>query len=635
VIRVDLPLLLLFLLLTFTTSVLLTKSLLPTARRTVAGIGLLVFWLCTLIVPVQCLALLEMLGLTSFLRVSQLLAWSGLALACALALYARMRLRPGIEQAESGSLRGRGLPLHMAIGLVIVLGVYGILAARMAFGAPEDWDAVAYHYPVALRWLQDGTMRITGATSWRASLPANVGILDLLVLSTGHERWLQIVQWPGVLILWLATWRLGRKLGGSAAAAWPVATTVLMFPMLARQSASGYVDLFGTALMFGGLTLVLEYCEELENRGRAARRGLLLAAGLGCGLAVGAKPVFYFCAIALTANTAFLLFRHERQRQCVWPSLAVFLAGAAIPSFFWFARATLCTGNPFFPFSLHLGSVVLPGVRASEITSQDFYLENVRHWAELFVHPWTEWKRHTGHLLTNYTIDNGLGGGFATFAAPGVLFAAWLARRQRPELRIWLLNLGFLGLSWWFLLHKVVRFGLPMFVLAVVISAPFFEVLERGATRLYRFLYVSAFAVTAAMIAFAPLQSMAQRWLHSEWGRAEYSGYPRVIDRLPPGSRILSLCEETFNFALAGSSLTNRVIPSWERPPVLTAGFLRSHHVDFVVEKATRERGDEASESAPPIEGLDIYFRESLPAGENTVVEWRVWSARRLRNVSP
>ena len=634
-IRVDLPLFLLFLLLTFTTSVLLTKSLLLPARRTVAGIGLLVFWLCALIVPVQWLALLEILGLTSFLRVNQLLAWSGLAFACALALYARTSRHPRSEQAESGSLPGRGLPPHMALGVVIVLGVYGILAARMAFGAPDDWDAVAYHYPVALRWLQDGTMRITGTTNWHASLPGNVGILDLLVLSTGHERLLQTVQWPGVLILWLATWHLGRKLGGSAAAAWPVAATVLMCPMVARQSASGYVDLFGTALLFGSLTLVLEYCDELTHRGTAARRGLLLAAGLGCGLAVGAKPVFYFYAIALTANTAFLLFQLERRRQCVWPSLAVFLAGAAIPSFFWFARAAVCTGNPFYPFSLHIGSLVLPGVRASEITSQDYYLENVRHWAELFVYPWTEWKRHTDYLLTNYTIDNGLGGGFATFAAPGVLFATWLAGRQRPDLRIWLINLGFLGLSWWFLLHKVVRFGLPMFVLAVVMSAPFFEVLERGATRLYRCLYVSAIAVTAAMIAFAPLHSIAQRWLHPEWGRAEYSGYPRVIDTLPPGSRILSLCDGTLNFALAGSRLANRVIPSWERPPVLTAGFLRSHHVDFVVETSTHESDDEATESGPPIEGLDIYFRESHPAGEKTVVEWRVWSARRLRNDSP
>jgi hypothetical protein len=92
------------------------------------------------------------------------------------------------------------------------------------------------------------------------------------------------------------------------------------------------------------------------------------------------------------------------------------------------------------------------------------------------------------------------------------------------------------------------------------------------------------FVVTGAALAFEPLYAIAQTVRHGYWSRAAYWGYPAIIDELPPGSGILSLCQETLNFALAGSGLANRVIPSWERPPLLTADFLRSRRVDFVVQ---------------------------------------------------
>lgn len=168
---------LLFLLLTFATGVLLMGRFLLPAKRTVAGIAVLVYWLCLLIGPVQWLAALDLGGLRSFLRVSHLFFWSGLAFACALALWLlRTRHRPRSEQIGVVSQPRRPIPRHVALGLLIVLCTYGTRSLRMAFSFRDAYDAVAYHYPVALRWLQEGTMRITDATSWRASLPGNVEI---------------------------------------------------------------------------------------------------------------------------------------------------------------------------------------------------------------------------------------------------------------------------------------------------------------------------------------------------------------------------------------------------------------------------------------------------------------------------
>lgn len=398
-----------------------------------------------------------------------------------------------------------------------------------------------------------------------------------------------------------------------------------MIPMVAIQSAAGYVDLFGTALLFGSLTLALEYCDQLGNNQEGqARPALLFAAGLAAGLAVGTKPVFWLFAAALAFATFFLLSWHGG-RPSAWRRLALFLIAAAVPSVFWFARAAVCTGNPLYPFSLHVGSLSLPGVRPSDIAPPDYYLSSARHWAELFVYPWVEWKSSPGFLLTNYGPGYGLGGGFATFAMPGVIFAAWSARRRRPDLRLWLVSLALLLILWWFLLQKIVRFGLPIFVLAVILSAPFFEVLELRPTRLYRLVYVLAFTVTACILMFEPLYTMTQTVRNHLWTRAAYFGYPPIIDTLKPGSRVLNMGPETLNFALAGSRLTNQVIPSWERPPLLTADFLRSRHVDYIVEKLDGETTGAMVDKGPSVEGLEIYFKGSVIEG-NKPVEWRIWS---------
>lgn len=363
----------LFLLLTFVTGVMLVGCFLLPAKRTVAGIAVLVYWLCLVICPVQWLAALDLGGVRPFPLVSHLFLflWSGFAFACALTLWLlRTKRGPGSEQIQIVGEPRRPMPRHVALGLLIVLCTYGILSLRAAFSFPDGWDPVAYHYPVALRWLQEGTMRITNATNWHAGLPGNVEILDLLVLSTGRERLLGFVQWPGLVILLLACLQLGRRLSDAAAPDWPVVTTALMIPMVAVQSASGYVDLFGTALLFGSLTLVLEYGDQLRNtKAGEARLGLLFTAGLAAGLAVGAKPVFWLFATLIALTTFFVLLSRGGRRNA-WRGIAVFLIASAVPSVFWFARAAAGTGNPLYPFSVHIGSFSLPGVRPSRSLSR-------------------------------------------------------------------------------------------------------------------------------------------------------------------------------------------------------------------------------------------------------------------------
>jgi hypothetical protein len=398
-----------------------------------------------------------------------------------------------------------------------------------------------------------------------------------------------------------------------------------MMPMVACQTLSGYVDLFGTAALFGSLALVLEYCDQLHQPERTAQAALLTAAGLGCGLALGAKPVFWLYSLLLFLTTFFLLKRKDGLSTRTWLRFGLFSAGIAAPAIFWFVRAMVCSGNPLFPIAIHAGPFSLPGIAPSSIASKDYYLIDVQHSAaDFFVYPWTEWKRHTSFLLVNYTEDHGLGAAFATFVAPGLIFSAWLAVKRRPDLRVWLFHLALLGILWWFALYKLMRYGLPIIVLVVLLSAPFFEILEARATRFYRFLYVLALALTAAILAFEPAYTISQTWRSRDWSRATYLAYPPVIDTLKPGSALLNLGDPTLNFPLAGSHLTNRVIPNWEAPSSLTADFLRSRQVEYVVQRFSHEKDKILPEPGPPVEGLDLYFRASVMEGES-IAEWRIW----------
>ena len=181
---------------TFAGSVLLGECALAEVGRGVRWIGVLVFWLCWLIVPVQLLAMPGVLGWGRPLEASDRLAVDAVILAGAL-LWQAWKGKPGGERrVEAGS--GERLPGHVRAGIAIALSVYGILAARMAFTFPDAWDATVYHYPVAVRWLQEGTLRITSGTNWRAGLPGNAELLDLMVFGAGLERWVGMVQWPGL-----------------------------------------------------------------------------------------------------------------------------------------------------------------------------------------------------------------------------------------------------------------------------------------------------------------------------------------------------------------------------------------------------------------------------------------------------
>jgi hypothetical protein len=283
-----------------------------------------------------------------------------------------------------------------------------------------------------------------------------------------------------------------------------------------------------------------------------------------------------------------------------------------------------------FPMRVSVGNhVVLEGYTASQITNPLFDENFVRSRREWFVYPWTEWKRNSGYLMIPYGEGSGVGAAFASIVVIGLAFLSYRAFIQRgpnPSDRRLILVLVVSLLAWWFVLHRVPRFGLPILVLACVLAAPFVEALMSYRERAFAILLLGSLVITGAISSFVPFHELLGRVRTGRWTRADFYAYPPLIDELPPGSCVMNYTKlEEQNFSLAGKGLGNRVVPAFEVSSPLTREFLQQHNVDFVAEIVSESK----EAPAPPLPGsMSLVSTQVVKSGENSV-HWRVWRVKR------
>jgi hypothetical protein len=174
--------------------------------------------------------------------------------------------------------------------------------------------------------------------------------------------------------------------------------------------------------------------------------------------------------------------------------------------------------------------------------------------------------------------------------------------------------------SWWFVMHRVMRFGLPVWVLGIVLTVPMLmRAAESPQRRWFRALVVISVGITCMISSFVPLHALLGRIRTSEWTRASYYRYPEIIDKLPAGAVVLNATgASTLNFPLAGRSLSNRVIADLEAPATLSTEFLQTHAIDYVI---TTTQSSESHEQVP---GAILLHKEVVRNGMLDV-EWRIW----------
>jgi hypothetical protein len=588
------------------------RALAPAGRWPVRALSYILAWQLALVLPVQVTGALEIGGLADH---ASLDSATVVAIGVALLAWWATRHRETLPAYEA-AIGGLRLPMWLLTALIIVVLAYGILALHLFVLYPTGWDTLAYHFPLSARWLQEGTMRIPSSRAWQFSLPGNAEIAFLIFMATGKQSLVPLANWPAVLMLALSVYLIALRLGSSGKAAGSAALITLSIPIVHHQSFSGYVDLFGTAGLLASMALFL--CRRRSN-GLIDPR-VVFAAALACGLCIGTKPTFFVYAPIFLGAAMFGLMREPNRGAISW--MALLAVGVLIPSVFWFWRATLETGNPMFPLQMKLGNIVLlPGYSSSDITVLDSERHYVRSKWEWLIYPWTEWKT-TGYLPLVYGTSSGLGAAFATFVPLGLAVAAWqLAREVRRRvsqrsfiMAVWMVCL----LVWCVVLRRMPRFGLPLWTLACALSGPMLSLAWRYRPVCTGALLSVTLASTALVSSCGPLYELAAAVHSNGFSRADFYEYAKFVDRLPAGSRVVNRTR-SFNFVLYGEHLTNRVIPNFEQPPVLTRAFLDKVGADYVAEAVPADQPP-----LPPADNLTLVTEETR--GKPWQEVWRLWA---------
>ncbi|MGH7556059.1 MAG: hypothetical protein ACREMQ_23905 [Longimicrobiales bacterium] len=463
-------------------------------------------------------------------------------------------------------------------GCILLLS-YLVFAIDSFTAFPDGWDGRYYHLPLALRWLQDESLRMPASLVWQFSIPANAELLMMLGIGTGVEQAATAFNLLSLAMIGTGVYLVARRLGAERDDALICSMIALSMPILTYQFFTAYVDAYAAAFLLAGLVLFLHREEPIWTRGVAEPRRTKegrgtppsalrstaisdLLIGAVFGVAVGTKLTSLAYAGIGGGAMALALFA-SRGRSAALRFAGLVSVGFFATAGFWLWRAWSATGNPLYPLEIAVGDkVLLDGFQSSHMTPEDDWSLFVRSPADWLVYAWTEWHS-SGY---SFGTGQGFGAAFATFVPLGIVYLiVTTLRRRRRELGSALLA-GFAAgvVVWWFMMHGIPRFAVPLLVLSCALTVPLLTRLRASAQQGLRVLVPLAIATTAIMTTSVPAINLARRARDGMPARASFYGLPAFVDSLPVGSRILNLAAKPYNYGLAGECLCYRIINSFE-----------------------------------------------------------------------
>jgi hypothetical protein len=492
-----------------------------------------------------------------------------------------------------------------------------------------SYDGLYYRLPIVFRWLTAGRLSIEPAIP-EFCLSGNGELWLMLFASAGPDSLIELSMLPIGALLAIIVFATGRSLGASRVGAAGATLVALVSPMVALQTYSGYIDLFGATFLAAGLFWTMRLAHRLTDAAPARAEAAL--AGLCTGVAVGTKLTFVAWGAVLLAALAVFFARRigatrpvSARRKPIAPAMLAFALALPAATAFWYARNAAATGWPLYPFTLSIG----PWTLGNGVPT-DALVGAVPHAGRAYVaYPWFEWKR-AGY---GYAVDAGLGPAFAAFAIVGAAYLI-LRRRAMParastDGRWWIAAMLLAGLALWFgCFETYPRYALPLWIFAIIACAPLLDVLLRALPRWSAPLVVTTLALSAVTVGFMPMKSLAARVASGDLSRAAAYELSPLIDELPPGTVILNLNDDTRNFPLLGASRSNVVIDTLTAKrvgltPPLSADLLTRHGVEIV-----HFRGPGPTPFAPGVP-FDTLFDDQLdPSRPATTVRTRILAVR-------
>jgi 4-amino-4-deoxy-L-arabinose transferase-like glycosyltransferase len=314
------------------------------------------------------------------------------------------------------------------VGLAVVAVAWRVVLALVL--PPYGYDALNYHLPTVIGWLQTGRISASPLNVCCAYYPQNGELLVTWpALLGGGIEYVDLVQIATALLGAAAVAGIAREARLPAHGAAAAAALFLLTPVLLAQSNTADVDVTFTGTGLAALFLVLRSVEATGRR----RWFLLGTAGAATGLCVGTKltGIEFLATLALPLVVGAVARRRWTWRE-TGVATALFSIPAAALGITWYVRAWIATGSPFHPMDVRfLGVTVFPGTNhltgaPPQIGRYFILFQPLISWAS-DLHFWSK-----GHYSLGGEFG-GLGPVWSYFGAIlTIVFAVHAWRRCRP-----------------------------------------------------------------------------------------------------------------------------------------------------------------------------------------------------------
>ncbi len=228
------------------------------------------------------------------------------------------------------------------IAVFVLMALFGLVAV-LAPSTMLDWDTIAYHLAVPKLWLQAGQITYVPGIH-HSNFPFTFDSLYIWGLKWGDQAGAKAFSWCAFVLGGMFIAGLARRWSGAAAGG----IALMLYssvPVMVWESGTAYID--GVHGIYA--TIGIAYAVE-AMLAKAAQKlpGTVWLSALGLGFCLGTKHT----GLQVLAGLVFVLglFVLIRKQKDGFKRLAVIAAVSVAIAAPWYAKSTVMTGNPVYPF---------------------------------------------------------------------------------------------------------------------------------------------------------------------------------------------------------------------------------------------------------------------------------------------
>lgn len=241
------------------------------------------------------------------------------------------------------------------IGISPMFFLLTVRAFNVSLQMPLEQNAVVYHLPFVVEWMQTGSLMQIYYSAFSGPLgnyPSNYELLDLwFMLPFQNDFFANLLNFPLYAVLALGLYETAKKMGLGAKLALACSMAPFYMPVFIRQAGIPLVDLFFAICFLLCVYFSFDFFKKPKS-------GSALLFGLSLGLFVGTKYLGLIYGAPLFALFLVTLFAQRKSvgkaSHLILASLGVFLTGS-----FFYIRNWILDGNPLFPVEISLLDHVL------------------------------------------------------------------------------------------------------------------------------------------------------------------------------------------------------------------------------------------------------------------------------------